>query len=94
MPGARIRFAQVTVGEAREVLLEQERMIAEIKAFVGLDLSGAFSISASGSDFTVLDSEGRIIASPERSSMNRATRQVSAMAEGERFEFEIEVATP
>ena len=94
MPGATIRFAQVTVEEAHDILMEQERMIADIKSFVGLDLSGALSVSASGSDFTVLDSDGRIIASPGTYSMNRATRQVSAMAEGERFDFEIEVATP
>lgn len=94
MPGARVRFSEVSVEDARQILLEQERMIADIKAFVGLDLTGAFSISASGSDFTVMDSDGRIITSPGTHSTNRATRQVSAMVEGERFEFEIEVATP
>lgn len=94
MPGARIRFVQVTVEEARQILLEQERMIADIKVFVGLDLTGAFSISASGSDFTVLDSDDRIVTSPGTHSTNRTTRQVSATVEGERFEFEIEVATP
>ena len=94
MPGARIRFAQVTVEEAHQILLEQERMIAEIKAFVGLDLTGAFSVGISGDDFTVLDSDGRVITSPGTYSTNRATRQVSAMVEGERFDFEIEVATP
>ncbi len=94
MPGAGIRFDQVSVEDARQILLEQERMIADIKAFVGLDLTGAFSISASGSDFTVLDSDGRIITSPGTHSTNGATRQVSATVEGERFEFEIEVATP
>ena len=93
MPGARIRFSGVSVEDARQILLEQERMIAEIKAFVGLDLTGAFSISASGSDFTVMDSDGRIITSPGTHSTNRAARQVSATVEGERFEFEIEVAT-
>ena len=93
MPGARIRFAQVTVEEAHQILLEQERMIAEIKAFVGLDLTGAFSVSISGDDFTVLDSDGRVITSPGTYSTNRATRQVSAMVEGERFDLEIEVAT-
>ncbi|MXX53316.1 MAG: biotin-dependent carboxyltransferase family protein [Dehalococcoidia bacterium] len=94
MPGARIRFSEVSVEDARQILLEQERMIADIKAFVGLDLTGAFSMSASGSDFTVMDSDGRIVTSPGTHYTNRATRQVSATVEGERFEFEIEVATP
>ena len=94
MPGATIRFTQVTVEDARQILLEQERMIADIKAFVGLDLSGAFSVSVSGDNFTVLDSDGRIIASPGAYSTNRATRRVSAMAEGERFDFEIELESP
>ena len=94
MPGARIRFSEVSVEDARQILLEQERMIADIKSFVGLDLTGAFSVSASGDDFTVLDSDGRIIASPGIYSANKVPRQVSATAEGERFEFEIEVATP
>ena len=93
MPGARIRFSEVSVEDARQILLEQERMIADIKAFVGLDLTGAFSMSASGSDFTVMDSDGRIVTSPGTHSTNRTTRQVSATVEGERFEFEIEVAT-
>ena len=94
MPGAKVRFAEVSADEARQILIEQEQLIAEIKSFVGLDLAGAISVRSSGSEFTTLDSEGRIIASPGVYAASSATRQVSATVGGHRFDFEIEVASP
>ncbi len=94
MPGAKVRFAKVSVEEARQMVFEQEQLIAEIKAFVGLDLAGAISVRSSGSEFTTLDSDGRIIASPGVYAASSATRQVSATVGGQRFDFEIEVASP
>ena len=40
LPGARVRFHEVSVDEAHEALREQEEMIREIKSHVGLDLTG------------------------------------------------------
>ncbi len=94
MPGARIRFSEVSVEDAHEIFLEQERMIAEIKSFVSLDLTGAISVRSGGSEFTALDSDGRVIASPGVHPATKATRQVSATVEGQRFDFEIEVTSP
>ncbi len=93
-PGATIRFKEVSVEEAHEILNDQERMIAEIKASVGLDLTGAISLSSSGSEFTALDVDGRVIARPGAHSASRATRQVSATVEGQKFDFEVEIASP
>ena len=95
MPGARIRFEAVPVEEAREIFLDQERMIAEIKSFVGLDLTGAISIRSSGVEYTALDEDGRVIASPAGVyPANGATRKVSATVGGQSFYFELEVETP
>ncbi len=69
-------------------------MIAEIKSFVGLDLRGAISVSSEGSEFTMLDNEGRVIAMPGVHAATKATRQVSATVEGRRFDFEVEVSSP
>lgn len=93
MPGAKIRFEDVSVEEAHAIYMNQELMIADLKAHVGLDLTGAISVRSESEVFTALDSEGRIIASPESYPTRRATRQVSAMVGGQRFDFEIEVAT-
>ncbi len=92
MPGAKARFAAVSVEEAREALIEQERMMGEIKSFVGLDLSGAVSLSVDGADTRVTDADGgAITAAPALRTARRAARRVSATLEGERFDFEVEV---
>ena len=93
MPGAKIRFEEVSVEEAHAIYMVQELMIAELKAHVGLDLTGAISVRSDGDSFTVLDADGRVIASPGVYPVNRATRQVSATAGDQRFEIEIEVAS-
>ena len=93
MPGAKIRFATVSVEEAHEALREQEEMLREIKAFVGLDMSGAFSITSEGSVALVLDADGRPIAAPVVEPSKTARRNVSAKIDGEEFEFEFSVAT-
>ena len=49
MPGAKIRFEDVSVEDAHAIYMVQELMIAELKAHVGLDLTGAISVR-SGSD--------------------------------------------
>ncbi len=94
MPGAKIRFEYVSVEEAHAIYMIQELMIAELKAHVGLDLTGAISVRSDSGAFTALDSGGRIIASPGVYPVNRATRQVSATVGDQRFDFEIEVASP
>lgn len=93
MPGAKIRFEEVSVEEAHAICMVQELMIAELKAYVGLDLTGAISVRSDGGAFTALDGDGRIIASPGAYPSSGATRKVSATVGGERFDFEFEVAT-
>ena len=94
MPRAKIRFEEVSVEDAHAIYMAQELMIAELKAHVGLDLTGAISVSSGGDSFTALDADGRVIASPGEYAVSRATRQISAMVEGQRFDFDIEVASP
>ncbi len=94
MPGAKIRFEDVSVEDAHAIYMVQELMIAELKAHVGLDLTGAISVRSGSDSFTVLDSEGRVIASPGVNPLNRATRQVTATVRDQRFEFQFEVASP
>ena len=94
MPGAKIRFEKVSVAQAREMLFEQESMVREIKAFVGLDLAGAISVRSAGDDFSVRDADGAPITSPGIESAAISTRRVSATLEGQRFDFDIEVESP
>ena len=94
MPGARIRFERVSVEQAREALFEQESMVREIKAFVGLDLAGAISVRAEGGDFSVQDADGVPITSPGIESDAISTRRVSTTLQGQRFDFDIEVESP
>ena len=91
MPGAKIRFEEVSAEEAHAIYLTQELMITELKAHVGLDMTGAISVRSDGGAFTALDAEGRIIASPAVYPASKATRQVAATAGGQRFEFEVEI---
>ena len=78
----------VSVEEAHEALREQEAMIREIKSHVGLDLTGAVSISSDGSAYQVMDEDGGRIAVPDVRGSRTSTRMVSASVEGEEFEFE------
>lgn len=94
MPGAKIRFERVSVEQAREALFEQESMVREIKAFVGLDLAGAISVRSEGGDFSVQDADGVPITSPGIESAAISTRRVSTTLQGQRFEFDIEVESP
>ena len=94
MPGAKIRFEDVSAEEAHAIYMTQELMIAELKAYIGLDLTGAISVRSQDNGFTALDSEGRIIASPGVNPVNKVTRHVTATAGGQRYDFEIEVASP
>ena len=91
MPGAKIRFRAVSVSEAREALLEQERMLREIKTGVGLDFSGAISVSVDGAPTTATDSEGRPVALPDiGAAARRSVRTVTVTANGEKFEARVE----
>ncbi len=92
LPGAKIRFVAVSVEEAHEALREQEAMIREIKSHVGLDLTGAVSITSEGSAFQVMDEDGGRIAVPDVRGSKISTRMVSASVEGEEFEFELTTA--
>ena len=65
LPGARVRFVAVSVEESHEALREQESMIREIKSHVGLDLTGAVSLSSEGSEVRVVDEYGGRIAGPD-----------------------------
>ena len=94
MPGAKIQFESVTVEEAHAIYMTQELMIAELKSYIGLDLTGAISVRSEGDGFTALDSEGRIIATPSVNAANRVSRHVTATIEGQRFDFDFEVASP
>ena len=93
MPGAKIRFEDVSAEEAHAIYMTQELMITELKAHVGLDLTGAISVRSDGGEFTALDAEGRIIASPGIYTASRTTRQVSATVDGQKFEFEVEIGS-
>lgn len=91
MPGAKIRFRAVSESEAREALLEQEAMMREIKSRVGLDLSGAISVSADGVRATVTDAGGRPIALPDIGAPSkRSVRTVSVIVDGEKFDVQVE----
>ena len=93
MPGAKIRFRAVSQPEAREALLEQERMLREIKTGVGLDFSGAISVSVDGAPTTATDSEGRPVALPDiGAASRRSVRTVTVTANGEKFEARVETA--
>ena len=92
MPGAKIRFSEVSVDEAHQVLRDQEEMLREIKSFVGLNLTGAVSIRSDGSDVQVRDENGGPIAVTEVRGSRTSTRTVSANIDGEQFEFELRTA--
>ena len=94
MPGAKVRFSAVSVEEAHEILREQEDMIREIKAAVGLDLAGAISVRAEGVEVPVQDAERRPITVPGIRASETTSRTVSATVDGQRYEFEIEVGVP
>ena len=93
MPGAKVRFAAVAVEEAHDILREQEAMIREIKAAVGLDLTGAMSVKSDGAQVDVQDAERRPITASGVHAAKTVTRTVSATVDGESYEFEIEVGT-
>jgi hypothetical protein len=92
MPGAKVRFSEVSVDEAHQILRDQEEMLREIKSFVGLDLTGAVSIRSDGSDVQVRDENGGPIAVTEVRGSRTSTRTVSANIDGEQFEFELRTA--
>ena len=94
MPGAKVRFSAVSVEEAHEILREQEDMIREIKAAVGLDLAGAISVRAEGVEVPVQDAERRPITAPGIRASETTSRTVSATVDGQQYEFEIEVGVP
>ena len=93
MPGARIKFAAVSVEDAHDILREQEEMIREIKAAVGLDLTGAITVKSEGAEVEVRDAERRSIAAPGVRASRTITRTVSATVDGQKYEFEIEVGS-
>ncbi len=92
--GAKVRFVELSVEQAHEVLREQEAMIREIKARVGVDLSGALAIRSQGEDVVALYADGRPLAAAGIETRRAAKRAVAVTADGETFEFEIETATP
>ncbi len=92
MPGARVRFHAISVDEAHDALGEQEEMIREIKSHVGLDLTGAVSVTSDGSEVRVLDEDGSRIAIPDVGGSKTSTRVASASIDGEEFNFELTTA--
>ena len=92
LPGARVRFHEVSVDEAHEALREQEEMIREIKSHVGLDLTGAVSVTSDGSEVRVVDEDGGRIAIPDVGASRTSTRMASARIDGEEFQFELTTA--
>ncbi len=93
MPGAKVRFAAVSVEEAHEILREQEDMIREIKAAVGLDMTGAISVKSEGAEVSVQDAERRPITASGVRASKTISRTVSATVDGQQYEFEIEVGS-
>ena len=94
MPGAKVRFGAVSVEEAHDILREQEDMIREIKAAVGLDMTGAISVKSDGVEVEVQDAERQLITASGVRASKTMTRTVSATVDGERYEFKIEVGVP
>ena len=94
MPGARIRFVAVSLEEAHEILREQEEMIREIKAAVGLDMTGAISVKSDGVEVEVQDAERQLITASGVRASKTVTRTVSATVDGQQYEFKIEVGVP
>ncbi len=91
MPGARIRFAAVTVEEAHEALREQEDLVREIKASVGIDLAGAISVTSDGSEALALDADGGAIAVAGLRASRTSTQTATVTIDGQRFEFPLNV---
>ena len=89
MPGAKLHFSAVSVEEAHQLLRDQEEMIREIKSHVGLDLTGAVSISSEGSEAQVRAEDGSPIAVTDIRASRTSTRTVSTSIDGEEFEFEL-----
>ena len=94
MPGAKVRFVSVSVEEAHEILRDQEAIVREIKAHVGLDLTGAISIRSEGREIAVRGADGGAITVSDVGASRTSTRTVSARIDGETFEFELGVARP
>ena len=92
MPGAKVRFSAVSVDEAHEILREQEDMLREIKSFVGLDLTGAVSITSEGSEVLVHNESGDPIAVTDVRGSRTSTRTISASIDGDEFDFELRTA--
>jgi antagonist of KipI len=87
MPGDKVRFTSVTPAEAREILMEQENFIADIKKVVGLDFSGLFTLATDGNGHNVLSEDGDRITGFNNSSGQ--SRTVQAKAAG--FDFGIDI---
>ena len=93
-PGAKVRFVAVSLEEAHDIYSEQEEMIREIKAHVGIDLTGTISIRSDGADVPIRAADGSAIAMHGTRTSRKSTRTVTATIDGEKFDVEIEVATP
>ena len=93
MPGARVRFAAVTVEEARDALREQEDLVREIKSSVGIDLSGAISVTSDGNEALALDADGKAITATGLRPSKTSTRTATVTIDGQRFEFPLGVGT-
>jgi antagonist of KipI len=87
MPGDKLRFTSVTTAEAREILMEQENFISDIKKVVGLDFSGLFTLATEGDGHNVLSENGERITGFNDSSGQ--SRTVQAKAAG--FDFDIDI---
>jgi antagonist of KipI len=92
-PGDTVGFSAVSVGESRDILAEQEALIADVKRSVGLDKSGLFHLVTGGeAQQVVFDSGDRITGRGNDSETGSVEVQtLSTSGQGHEFEFEIEV---
>ena len=92
-PGDTVRFVAVSVAESRDILAEQEALIADVKRAVGLDRSGLFHLVTDGEVQQVVSDSGDRITG--RGNVLEAggveVRTLSTSDHGHDFEFEIEV---
>ena len=92
-PGDTVRFSAVSVAESRDILAEQEALIAEVKRAVGLHRSDLFQLVTDGDvPQVVSDSGDRITGRGNVPETGRVeARTLSTSGQGHEFEFKIEV---
>lgn len=91
MPGDGVRFAEVSVEEAHDVLREREKALRDIKEAAGGAERGPVGISVGGDIFEVIDDSGQIVSTTELDEHAgvEETRHATVTVDGHLFEFDV-----